>query len=56
MRWKLNAITERGKELWTYTKQKLREDLEDIGALGIRAEKHAEIGPTLQQRSGPTGP
>ena len=41
--------TERGKELWTYTKQNFAKIAEDIGALGIRVEKPAEIGPALQQ-------
>ena len=41
--------TERGKELWTYTKQNFARIAEDIGALGIRVEKPAEIGPALQQ-------
>ncbi|HZT61505.1 MAG TPA: thiamine pyrophosphate-binding protein [Burkholderiales bacterium] len=41
--------TERGKELWTYTKQNFARIAEDIGALGLRVEKPAEIGPALQQ-------
>jgi acetolactate synthase-1/2/3 large subunit len=41
--------TERGKELWTYTKQNFAKIAEDIGALGIRVEKPAEIGAALQQ-------
>jgi acetolactate synthase I/II/III large subunit len=41
-------VTERGKELWTYTKQNFAEIAEDIGALGIHVEP-AEIGPALQQ-------
>ena len=41
--------TERGKELWTYTKQNFAKIAEDIGALGIRVEKPAEIGSALQQ-------
>jgi acetolactate synthase-1/2/3 large subunit len=41
--------TERGKELWTYTKQNFAKIAEDIGALGIRVEKPADIGPALQQ-------
>ena len=41
--------TERGKELWTYTKQNFARIAEDIGALGIRVEKPADIGPALQQ-------
>jgi len=41
--------TERGKELWTYTRQNFAKIAEDIGALGIRVEKPAEIGPALQQ-------
>jgi len=42
--------TERGKELWTYTRQNFAKIAEDIGALGIRVEKPAEIGPALQRR------
>src|ERR1043166_10146545 len=41
--------TERGKELWTCTKQNFAKIAEDIGALGIRVEKPADIGPALQQ-------
>jgi acetolactate synthase-1/2/3 large subunit len=41
--------TERGKELWTYTRQNFARIAEDISALGIRVEKPAEIGPALQQ-------
>jgi acetolactate synthase-1/2/3 large subunit len=41
--------TERGKELWTYTRQNFARIAEDIGALGIRVEQPAEIGPALQQ-------
>ena len=41
--------TERGKELWTYTKQNFAKIAEDIGALGIRVEKPAEIGPALEK-------
>jgi acetolactate synthase-1/2/3 large subunit len=41
--------TERGKELWTYTKQNFAKIAEDIGALGIRVEQPAAIGPALQQ-------
>jgi hypothetical protein len=41
--------TERGKELWTYTKQNFAKIAEDIGALGIRVEKSADIGPALQR-------
>jgi hypothetical protein len=45
--------TERGKELWTYTRQNFAKIAEDIGALGIRVEKPAEIGPALP--AGPEG-
>ena len=41
--------TERGKELWTYTRQNFARIAEDIGALGIRVEKPADIGPALLQ-------
>jgi len=41
--------TERGKELWTYTRQNFARIAEDIGALGIRVEKPADIAPALQQ-------
>ncbi|HEY1288862.1 MAG TPA: thiamine pyrophosphate-binding protein [Burkholderiales bacterium] len=41
--------TERGKELWTYTRQNFARIAEDIGALGIRVEKPADIGPAFQQ-------
>jgi acetolactate synthase I/II/III large subunit len=50
VRWKLNAITlVNNLELWTYTKQNFARIAEDIGALGLRVEKPAEIGPALQQ-------
>ncbi len=41
--------TERGKELWTYTKQNFARIAEDIGAMGLRVEKPAEIGPALKK-------
>ena len=43
------GLRSRCKELWTYTKQNFAKIAEDIGALGIRVEKPAEIGPALQQ-------
>jgi acetolactate synthase I/II/III large subunit len=41
--------TERGLELWTYTKVNFARIAEDMGALGIRVEKPAEFAPALQR-------
>jgi acetolactate synthase-1/2/3 large subunit len=39
--------TERGRELWTYRPMNFAQLAEDIGALGIRVEKAAEIAPAM---------
>jgi thiamine pyrophosphate-dependent acetolactate synthase large subunit-like protein len=41
------STAERGKELWTCVRQSFARIAEDIGALGIRVEKPAEIGTAL---------
>jgi len=39
--------TEQARELWTYSKMNFARIAEDIGALGIRVEKPAELAPAL---------
>jgi len=39
--------TEQARELWTYSKVNFARIAEDIGALGIRVEKAAELAPAL---------
>jgi acetolactate synthase-1/2/3 large subunit len=39
--------TDRGRELWTYTKNNFAKIAEDIGAIGIRVEKAQDLGPAL---------
>ncbi len=39
--------TERGRELWTYNPMNFAKLAEDMGALGIRVEKPADIAPAL---------
>jgi acetolactate synthase-1/2/3 large subunit len=39
--------TERGRELWTYNPMNFARLAEDMGALGIRVEKPADIAPAL---------
>jgi acetolactate synthase-1/2/3 large subunit len=41
--------TERGLELWTYTKVNFARIAEDMGAIGIRVERPAEFAPALQR-------
>ncbi len=41
--------TEQAKELWTFSKVDFARIATDMGALGIRVEKPAEIGPALAQ-------
>jgi acetolactate synthase-1/2/3 large subunit len=41
--------TERGLELWTYTKVNFAKIAEDMGAVGIRVEQPAEFAPALQR-------
>jgi acetolactate synthase-1/2/3 large subunit len=41
--------TEQARELWTYRMVNFARVAEDIGALGIRVEKPAEIAPALQR-------
>jgi len=39
--------TPQARELWTYTKNNFAKIAEDIGAIGIRVEKAADLGPAL---------
>src|SRR3977135_1901035 len=41
--------TEQGRELWTHKMVNFAKIAEDIGALGIRVEKPAELGPAIQR-------
>jgi acetolactate synthase-1/2/3 large subunit len=41
--------TEQARELWTYRMVNFARIAEDIGALGIRVEKPAELGPAIQR-------
>ena len=41
--------TEQARELWTYRMVNFAKVAEDIGALGIRVEKPAELGPAIQK-------
>ncbi len=41
--------TEKARELWTYRMVDFAKIAEDIGALGIRVEKAAELGPAIQR-------
>ncbi len=41
--------TEQALELWTYTKVNFAKIAEDMGAIGIRVEKPAELAPALQR-------
>jgi acetolactate synthase-1/2/3 large subunit len=41
--------TEQARELWTYRPVNFARIAEDIGALGIRVEKPAELGPAIQR-------
>ena len=41
--------TEQALELWTYTKVNFAKIAEDMGAIGIRVEKPAELGPAIQK-------
>ena len=41
--------TQKSRELWTYNPMNFARLAEDMGALGIRVEKAAEIAPALQQ-------
>ncbi len=41
--------TEQARELWTYRAVNFARIAEDIGALGIRVEKPAELGPAIQR-------
>jgi acetolactate synthase-1/2/3 large subunit len=41
--------TEQALELWTYRMVNFARVAEDIGALGIRVEKPAEIAPAIQR-------
>jgi len=41
--------TEQARELWTYNKMNFAKLAEDMGALGIRVEKPADIAPALKR-------
>jgi acetolactate synthase-1/2/3 large subunit len=41
--------TEQALELWTYTKVNFAKIAEDMGAVGIRVETPAELGPAIQK-------
>jgi len=41
--------TEQAREMWTFTKVNFARLAEDMGAVGIRVEKPAELGPAIQQ-------
>ena len=41
--------TEQARELWTYRPTNFAKIAEEIGALGIRVEKPAELGPAIQR-------
>ena len=41
--------TPQARELWTYTHNNFARIAEDIGAIGIRVEKAADLGPALQK-------
>ena len=42
--------TEQARELWTFSKVNFARIAEDMGAVGIRVEKPAEIGPARSRR------
>jgi acetolactate synthase I/II/III large subunit len=48
--------TEQALELWTYTKVNFARIAEDMGAIGIRVEKPAELAPALQRAYGADRP
>src|SRR5499426_3319515 len=41
--------TEQAREMWTFSKVNFARIAEDMGALGIRVEKAAEIGPAIEK-------
>ena len=41
--------TEQARELWTFRKVNFARIAEDMGALGMRVEKPADMGPALKQ-------
>src|SRR5712671_6286705 len=41
--------TEQGREMWTFSKVDFARIAEDMGAVGIRVEKPADIGPAITQ-------
>jgi acetolactate synthase-1/2/3 large subunit len=41
--------TEQALELWHYTKVNFAKIAEDMGAVGIRVEKPAELGPAIEK-------
>jgi acetolactate synthase I/II/III large subunit len=48
--------TEQALELWTYTKVNFARIAEDVGAIGMRVEKPAELAPALQRAYGADRP
>jgi acetolactate synthase I/II/III large subunit len=48
--------TEQALELWTYTKVNFARIAEDMGAIGMRVEKPAELAPALQRAYGADRP
>jgi acetolactate synthase I/II/III large subunit len=41
--------TEQAREMWTFSKVNFARIAEDMGAVGIRVEKPADLGPAIQQ-------
>ncbi|HEY4371898.1 MAG TPA: thiamine pyrophosphate-binding protein [Burkholderiales bacterium] len=41
--------TDKGRELWTYTKNNFAKIAEDIGAIGMRVEKAADLAPAMHK-------
>ena len=41
--------TEQAREMWTFSKVNFARIAEDMGAVGMRVEKPAELGPAIQQ-------
>jgi acetolactate synthase-1/2/3 large subunit len=41
--------TEQGREMWTFSRVSFARIAEDMGALGLRVEKPAELGPAIEQ-------
>jgi acetolactate synthase-1/2/3 large subunit len=41
--------TDKGRELWTYTRVNFARIAEEMGAVGLRVEKPAELGPAIEK-------